>query len=666
MQWGRKQYRSWPSRRPVWSGVVLVVLLVIACSLMWQYEEEWTFLQRNYLPIYMRTWVRGSLLPTNTAVYDVFDVVYAHSEERLAVGNEVEPVTHADGTVGYRLTDEARREGIVKLRWRDGDFLADTNRPGVLGGKYREHEFSDRGLHAYLGQWIYRDPSILDGLKNAGYWGLGAFAVLLCFAIPEDNKRALMLKHGRQLKGPELVTTAEFNRKLGKPDGIALINEERSWWDRVMHDTLSRSLRIPRLLETKHFMLMGDTGTGKTVTIMQILMQAEANGDAVVVYDSKGKLFERFGRLGNGGALLNPLDVRCPSYDLCDEITHPAEALTVAASLFPDRGPDTEKKFFVDATRKIFAYLLNLKPTPEQLIYWLCNEQEIDRLVKGTEHASKIDPRGGPQRAGVLGSLGMVGEALRLLPRASETRQRWSVAEWAKERKGCIFITSQTMVEESLLPLISLWIDLLVLRSMNEGAASKRRVWFVLDELPNLQRLPQLEKAITQGRESNCVMVLGFQGKAQIEHLYGHIAEAMLSSPATRIYMKTSEPEASKWISESIGEIEIERYRETRTQGQSPQSRSSASRQRDTTCEPLVMASEISGLDDLHGYLKQGNYVVRLRVPYLDPPVRNEKFIPREMEVLAPVAAVPPKAEPVVESEVDQKTSTKGLKHYFE
>ena len=66
-------------------------------------------------------------------------------------------------------------------------------------------------------------------------------------------------------------------------------------------------------------------------------------------------------------------------------------------------------------------------------------------------------------------------------------------------------------------------------------------------------------------------MVLGFQGKAQVEALYGHVAEAMLSQPATKIFFKTSEPHASEWISKSIGEIEIERFRESRTRGVFPQ-----------------------------------------------------------------------------------------------
>ncbi len=60
-------------------------------------------------------------------------------------------------------------------------------------------------------------------------------------------------------------------------------------------------------------------------------------------------------------------------------------------------------------------------------------------------------------------------------------------------------------------------------------------------------------------------MVLGFQGRSQLEKRYGQDAEAMLSQPATKVFFKTSEPRAAKWISEAIGEIEVERLKESRS-----------------------------------------------------------------------------------------------------
>jgi hypothetical protein len=42
---------------------------------------------------------------------------------------------------------------------------------------------------------------------------------------------------------------------------------------------------------------------------------------------------------------------------------------------------------------------------------------------------------------------------------------------------------------------------------------------------------------------------MGFQGRSQLEKRYGQDAETMLSQPATKIFFKTSEPRAAKWIS---------------------------------------------------------------------------------------------------------------------
>jgi type IV secretory pathway TraG/TraD family ATPase VirD4 len=224
-------------------------------------------------------------------------------------------------------------------------------------------------------------------------------------------------------------------------------------------------------------------------------------------------------------------------------------------------------------------------------------------------------------------------------------------------------------VRERLRPLISLWLDLLVLRMMDEGSAAQRKTWFVLDELGSLQRLPQLTTAITESRKSNCPMILGFQGKAQIETLYGTISEALLSQPATKIYLKTSEPNAAEWISKAIGEVEIERCRETRTHGQSPQARSSESQQRDISREPLVMASQILGLDPLDGYLKHGNYVVELRVPYLQLPLQHEKFVARKPRADGPADMPPPVAPPVPSGqpmELKPPSPSQGQVPFFE
>ena len=51
------------------------------------------------------------------------------------------------------------------------------------------------------------------------------------------------------------------------------------------------------------------------------------------------------------------------------------------------------------------------------------------------------------------------------------------------------------------------------------------------------------------------------------------------------------------------------------------------------TTQPLVMASEIAGLEPLHGYIKQENYVVRVRFPYVAPIEKQPRFIERAVSI---------------------------------
>ena len=84
------------------------------------------------------------------------------------------------------------------------------------------------------------------------------------------------------------------------------------------------------------------------------------------------------------------------------------------------------------------------------------------------------------------------------------------------------------------------------------------------------------------------------------------------------------------------------------------------------------MASEIGGLDPLHGYLKHRNYVVRLQVPYLEIEARQKKFIERQTPPAAPPSVAPPVVPPSVPPAEGQALKPPSLdesqsqQHFFE
>ena len=64
-----------------------------------------------------------------------------------------------------------------------------------------------------------------------------------------------------------------------------------------------------------------------------------------------------------------------------------------------------------------------------------------------------------------------------------------------------MFLTSSADYREKLLPLHSVWLDLFILRMMGHCEDDDAKpVWFVLDELASLNKLPQLHTAVTQSR----------------------------------------------------------------------------------------------------------------------------------------------------------------------
>jgi type IV secretory pathway TraG/TraD family ATPase VirD4 len=609
-EWGRnKQAGVWPNSHAVWTWTALffaLVSMVPICA--YRYAEVWTPLQRFYLKTYTRSGLRSVTSFAKSDRYSMLTVVMKKGSH-WAVEGEVTEVKTPSGETTLALTDDALKIGDLRLELQPLQ---------INSGK----------LHEFLGHSVYQDQTFMDFLRPALWGGLGVLFVCLAVAIPKDNVRARERREGRRLKGPELVTQRVFNRR-NRSDGIGFELTERSFMQKLFG--IVPSLKLPLAVEPNHILIMGDTGTGKSTLIRRILLQIEERGETAIVYDPALDYTPEFYRPERGDAVLNPLDQRMPYWSPGDELRHPAEALTLASSLFPDRR--NENPFFVEGPRKIFAHLLTYRPTPEQMAWWMCHEEEIDQRVKGTQYAAMINKQAPAQRSGILASLNMVADSLKLLPSENEANGRWSAAEWSKQRKGWLFLTSTSETRERLLPLTSLWLDTLVLRLMNQGQASSRKVWFVLDELATLQRLPQLHTAVTENRKSNNPVVLGFQGRSQLETRYGHEAEAMLSQPATKIFLRTSEPHAAKWISDTIGSVEIERLRESRSSGQMGGQRSTTSYNNERDVVPLVMDSEISGLENLRGYLKSGNLVVQMSFPFIELPTKHPKYIQRPTEI---------------------------------
>ena len=626
-QWGRKETVIWPVHVPVMSYSAVMAALLCTCLFIWQrLHFSISPVQQSYITEYIRSQVGAKF-----NAHENYRLIYLGGlkmRPRLAL-----PVDITEG----------------KTTLPDGRVVPVALAPLATAQGYRwyfrapERKFYDASMHRWLRDAIYGGKGLMELFEVSLIEGGVCLTAMLWFAVPSDIKRFRLLKYGRVLRGPVMMTPVEFNdtqraaeRKMLSPESLRklsckLLGKEPPLLAMGIgfKTTECRELmRIPARKEAQHIQIIGDTGTGKSQLIMQILRQIRDRGEAAIVYDPATEFVKRFYDEKRGDVVLNPLDARCPFWSPANEIERNAEAVTIAASLYQPTSMSVKDEFFYRTPAQIFSHLLKTGPTPHELAAWMADEAELQRLVAGTEMAHYINRKAGPQATGVLSSLALVAQSLRLLPRQEDAPYLWNATDWAQERKGWIFVTSKNTEREVLRPLHSLWIDILVMRLLKRPKAGQKKVWFIIDELASLQRLPQLHTAITESRKSKNPLVLGFQGKAQLEDIYGRLAEVMLSQPATKIFMRTGEPKAAEWISESIGKVEIERLRETKFDG----SRAGKNFTLDRQVEPLVMPSEIAGLEDRHAYLKLGNNVARFVFDFLDSPGDTEEFVARKSE----------------------------------
>jgi hypothetical protein len=484
---------------------------------------------------------------------------------------------------------------------------------------------------------IYHGRTIPEILRIPVIASATCLLIFLFVGVTFDAQRLQAFRRGRKLRGPDLLSSQQFNRRI-QGDGLTFQFDRSRRGSYSFPRIRGKQLSIEKRHEAQHIQIIGDPGSGKTQAIMQILDQAEAQCETAIVYDPHLEFAARYFRPERGDLIANPLDERCFSWcstdelDLSDSATAEATALAQAESLYPGR-PRDKDWFFIHTSRLIYKHLLvhHQPESARELGTWMQHpDPQIDMRILGTELEQMLAVNAAPQRAAVTSTLAQVAFALRQIPDKGPGRQIWTVRDWCEKRQGWIFFTSTQDTRTALRPLQSLWIDMLIRRILSQGARPDLKpVRLILDELPTLQMLPQLQAAMTESRKTGLSIVIGFQGRSQIKALYGEESETIFSAPFTKILLRTSEPEAADWSSKIVGEIEIERPKETRP-AHAFGKHHHHSFTSEVKTERLVLASQFSGLPDRCGYFRYANEVVPIKIAIVPERPKRPTLVPRQ------------------------------------
>jgi type IV secretory pathway TraG/TraD family ATPase VirD4 len=410
------------------------------------------------------------------------------------------------------------------------------------------------------------------------------------------------------------LVLARVREKVRHQRGTRLVDEPPRMRDSARNSELvfaGHSLLV--MDETKHFKLLGTTGTGKSTAIRQLLTQAITRGDRAVIADPDGSYLETFYDRQRGDLILNPFHESSARWDLFGEIIQPHDSDQLARSLIPDHD-GTDRNWRNYARTFLTALLRQLHRVNEhdlaRLYYLLvmAPAEELRELLDATPAGPFLGQDNGKFFESVRSVATVQLAALEHIARQS-SGQVQSVRRWIREGRGVLFLPYRASEIAALRNIVSTWMRLAIFETM-DAKGGDQRLWFIVDELDALGAIDGLKDALARLRKFGGRCVLGFQSIAQVRGTYGDAeSQTIVENCANTLILRCSASErggTAEFASRLIGKREVIRQqsshsRPTRWGGGLRQTKTLSEQY---ATEDAVMASEIEQLSDLEGFLK--------------------------------------------------------------
>ncbi len=484
------------------------------------------------------------------------------------------------------------------------------------------------------GQFIYSPVTdfYLKNCKNAYYTGLiyaglaasGVFALCLLYFWWEGKARNTT----NNVSGNVQIKPKQLRQLLKK-------NKEAS------NFTLA-GVPLVKDSEVQHILMAGATGSGKSVAMKELMDQVRDQGQRAIVYDIDEAFVPLYYRKDKD-IILNPLDVRTPAWNVWQECQDMADYDTIAVSLMPEHLSNSDP-FWIRSAQTIFASAaLQLqkqgKTQTKLLLSPMFDDalQSLSDLVAGTPAASLASDKIEKTALSIKATLSTYCKALMYLKEEGD-EPLFSIRRWIESDKGdsWLFISTNAQKIDALKPLLSVWLDVAAKATLSLKESRDRRLWFFLDELPSLHKLPSLKNALSRGRKYGACFVGTIQDHHQPHAIYGRDeGRSLMSLFSTKLLYRTQDPDSAAWMSKITGEIETLENKEGFSYG-AHEMRDGVSINQERRKEPVVKASDFLELEDLNAYLRlPGNWpITKLTFNIKDRSQIAEPFIARDLSHL--------------------------------
>ena len=329
-------------------------------------------------------------------------------------------------------------------------------------------------------------------------------------------------------------------------------------------------------LLSRHIMLLGGIGTGKTNAFYQVVSQLRrgmTDQDVMIVFDTKGDFYNAFYRPGdvvisNDASACGP---EGPDYwNLFNELEEGEDMEVaineIAKTLFAKRLKNTTQPFFPNAAKDLFGAVLthfsrnrerfycdnlalrqfmDAMPTPQ--LRQMLNQHDDLRAMSSYIYDDKSG-----QTQGVLSELQQ--QVRELFVGNFKKRGTLSMRELVRRKGGrMIFVEYDLSVGETLTPIYTLLFDLAIKEALSRKK-SEGNVFFLVDEFRLLPNLTHIDDAVNFGRSMGVKFMIGIQNIEQMYEVYGQArARSILSGFLTSICFRVNDASSIEYIEKLHG-----------------------------------------------------------------------------------------------------------------
>jgi len=420
--------------------------------------------------------------------------------------------------------------------------------------------------------------------------------------------RSKIYTKSKFIRGASILDVKEMGKKIA----------DRIKGDRFEHLKIGE-ISIPREMELKHILILGATGTGKSVLLNQMIAKLinrqEITKDRYIVYDVKGEFLGK--HLRSKDIVFYPFDRRCIQWRFFNEIKNYHDFDMISKSLF--QPPENDKDvYWYEAAGQVFRsgliWLWKNKRLKNNDVLNFFNQDLItirNLFASGLpleehgsiKHVHKADSQ---QAASVISILQSRIDFFRYL---SDMDGEFSFRDYVRNSNDTRNIYLLNIKENELIfqPLMTFVVDIMireVLSLPDQLSHDKGNFSFIIDEFGSLQKLSSIFDFLTIARSKKGSLIVANQDLGSILKIYGkHGKQTFVNNFNTLASFALNDPETAQFISDLFGQVELVKKMDNHQM--SPDTIGDRFNiQSQEKIESVILPSELNQLEEFNFFLK--------------------------------------------------------------